>query len=288
MHPMVHLAMTHLRDKEIALAPQLPLDEMHVAVARYGVGMDYPAGEEPLAFLKHDFPSRGERQGAFVSYVVTDRRLFGRVEASNEPRAFPNVPFAHVTNVRLDAGLLSSSLFVDLGGTTQKVPVYGKKLYPFFMGLGYVPPHARSFPPLAPPVPTPEDPTGAWGELQRVRSGDPRAFVPLRVLFDAHKRGVVSLEEAAVLVDRMRLLARGLQWGRGMNQQHWLSTLSRPHLAMVSRILLGEPYAHYPTQGAETVDFALGASGARASAAASTAVGLAMLAVVGVGLRIST
>src|SRR3954453_6460147 len=92
------LARTHLSGSTaIRHVPAVPAGEFHEAVARYGGGLDHQAGEVPLALVKAKLDAQSAKARDYSAmYVVTDRRLFGRVEASNIPRHLVEVPYAYV------------------------------------------------------------------------------------------------------------------------------------------------------------------------------------------------
>jgi hypothetical protein len=105
--------------------------------------------------------------------------------------------------------------------------------------------------------------------------------MPLHVLSETHRRGVLSAEAATALVGLMVQLARFVTYGRGANQHGWHSVLPRAALVSAVRTALGEPIGGAP--GGEVVDFRIGAGSGAGAAVASSVVGLAALAVTGFG-----
>jgi hypothetical protein len=283
-HPILQLARIHLTGSRIRHVPAVAAGDFHEAVARYGAGIDHPAGEVPLALITMKLDQRAAAKGYSLNYVVTDRRLFGRVEASNVPLVFTEVPYAYVSGVPAKPGGLAQSVTVPLGGQQRKLYLTPKELHAYFAGMAAsVPPAHRTFGPAAPPPTGPQDPIGALAATQAVGTPDTRTWVPLRALAEAHRRAAISAEDAAALVPQMILLARSVAYGRGSSRQQWLSVLPRDVLGLALRAALGAPAAHYPAPAADTFDFAIGAGSGKGTAVASSVVGLAALATLGVG-----
>jgi hypothetical protein len=114
-------------------------------------------------------------------------------------------------------------------------------------------------------------------------SGDPRIHLILRLVYDAHKRGQIPADAGVDFVSRVELTDRGLRMGRGMRQGTWLSVLPRSALSTALSALLGEPSGRWAGGAGDTYDFPVGSGSATGKAVASSAVGLALLATVGVG-----
>jgi len=281
------LARTYLSGSTaIRHVPNVPASEFHEAVARYGGGIDHVAGEVPLALVKAKLDAQAARARDYsATYVVTDRRLFGRVEASNIPRHLVEVPYAYVSGVPAKPGALAQSILVPLGPQQRKLYLAPKQLHAYFAAVaGTLAPAQRTFGPRPSPVRTPQDPIGAWTAAQSVGTPDPRTWVPLRVLFEAHRRGELDTDAAAALVPPLIQLACGVAYGRDSTPQGaWRTTLPQTAIGPALHAILGAPLAVLPAQDGEIHDFAIGAGPGAGAAVASTLVGVAALATLGVG-----
>ncbi len=286
-HPMAQLARVHLSGSTaIRHVPAVPAGDFHEAVARYGAGIDHAAGEVPLALVKAKLDAQAAKARDYSAmYVVTDRRLFGRVEASNIARHQVEVPYAYVSGAPAKPGGLAQSILVPLGPQQRKLYLAPKQLQAYFAALvGTLPPPQRTFGPRPLPQRTPQDPTGAWAASQAVGNFDVRTWVPLRALFEAHRRGEVDADAATVLVAPMMQLASGVTYGRDTTPQGgWRTTLPRPVFGPALHAILGAPAAVQPAQAGDIYDFAIGAGSGAGAAVASTLVGVAALATLGVG-----
>lgn len=283
-HPVAQLARVHLPGSRAVLhVPGVAPAEFHSQVARYGGGIDHAAGETPLALIKANLDSRAYARGYTAAYVVTDRRIFGRVHASNIPLLFTEVPYAYVSAPPAKPGGLAQSVLVPLGNQQRKLYIAPKKLADYFAAMvATMPPAARSFGPTMPPPRTAQDPTGAWAAAQAHGTTDPRTYVPLRSLFEAHRRGTFD-GTADGTVASMIELARGVAYGRGSGMQGWRTILPGPVLARSLSAVLGAPMAVHPAPAGTVMDFPVGASGGTGKAIASSVVGLALFATVGAG-----
>src|SRR3954466_8683373 len=115
-HPVAHLVRTQLGSSAtIRPAVAVPPAEFHEVVARYGAGLDHAGGEVPLAVVRAKLDAAAARARDYSAcYLVTDRRLFGGVEASNIPLQFVDVPYGYVTGVQGKPGALAQSVMVAL------------------------------------------------------------------------------------------------------------------------------------------------------------------------------
>jgi hypothetical protein len=283
VHPIVQLARVHLPGSRAVMhVPGVPPAEFHGQVARYGAGLDHAAGEMPLALIKANLDSRATSRGYSAAYIVTDRRLFGRVHASNIPLLFTEVPYAYVTAPPPPPRGLALSVLVPLGNQHRKLYIAPKKLAAYLAAMvTTMPPAARSFGPPMPPPRAVQDPIGAWAAALAHGTADARTFVPLRVLFEADRRGGVDGAEA--LVRPMVELARGITYGRGSGPQGWRTVLPGPVLASSLSAMLGTPTAVHQVNAGTVMDFPIGAGGGTGKAIASSVVGLALFATVGAG-----
>ena len=248
--------------------PGIPARALHEAVARYGSGLDYAGGEVPIALVGNGWASlRGYRAG----YVVTDRRVFGRVEgANNMPSTFTDVPFARVVGVPRKARGFTQSTVIHLSDGSHGLYLLPKQWHAFFAEMvATIAPENRTLGPV-PPVPlAAEDPTGALAASDVVRTADTRTWVPLRALYEAQRRNMIDVGEAAGFVPDMAMLARGVATGRGAAWSGWHSVLPRQVLVHALQTMLGAPSAVHQAEGDEVFDFP---AGRRRSYATGTAV----------------
>jgi hypothetical protein len=285
VHPVAQLARVHLTGSpRITHVPAVPASAFHEAVARYGAGPDYLAGELPIAMVSNAPDKDMLARGYSVQYVVTDRRVFGRANASNIPLTSTDLPYAQIGPLPAAPGSLAQSLLVPLGYQASKLYLTPKQWHAYLAAMvATVPPPYRTFGPMTLPPTSAADPTGAWAAGQAVVTGDARTWVPLHVLFEANRRGLIDTAVATRHVAPMVLLARGVAYGRGTYQTGWGSVLPRPVLDLALRAVLGEPAGFYPGPAGDVMDVSIGAGSGAGRAVASSIVGVAMLATVGVG-----
>ena len=240
---VIRLLRTHLGgSSRVRLMPEAPVGELREAVARYGSGLDHAGGEVPLGLVKARLGVRARALGHCASYVVTDRRVLGRVELGNVQRTFTEVPYADVVAVAGRPGRLVPSFDVQLMDGPRTLYVVPRRWHDFFAAMvAGVPPISRTFGPVALPAGSARDPTGALAAVGAVGTSDPRTWVPLRVLFEAERRRMLESDEAAWFVPDMIMLARGVAAGRGAYGPKWQSVLPQPVLSLALRLALGPP-----------------------------------------------
>lgn len=258
--------------------PSITPAALEEATTNAGLGLDHPNEEQPLALLRYDFPDRGETIGSMASLVVGDRRVFGRLKATNIPDWTFDVRYADVTSSRFESGLLNTKLHLEVAGRRLTFPIWGTQLRDLFLGVQRLAPADRWAPP-PPPAPHEGDPTGALAAFSRAISGDARVGALLRVIHEGSRGGVVA--DGAARVAQVELLDRQLRLARGMNQGWWLTTLSPSVLESLLVELLGAPLQRWDEPGGAGLDLPL--SGRSGSSFASSVVGVALLATVGVG-----
>jgi PAS domain S-box-containing protein len=133
-HPVAQLAQAHLTGSAITQVPMIFPAGIAEVVARYGAGIDHAAGETPLALIRANLDSRATARGYGGGYVVTDRRVFGRMHASNVPLTFTELPYAHIMmppekkgsfalSLRWNLAWPSSSARPTSAGSTRSSPV---------------------------------------------------------------------------------------------------------------------------------------------------------------------
>jgi hypothetical protein len=128
LHPIVHLARAHLTgSSRIRHVPMISAADFHVAVARFGGGLDHVGGEAPIAMVKIVPDRQQTSRGIFVDYVVTDRRIFGRAHMSDTANTFADVPYAQLGPLPAAPGSLAQSLDVPVGYVVQKLTLIPKQ-----------------------------------------------------------------------------------------------------------------------------------------------------------------
>jgi hypothetical protein len=143
-------------------------------------------------------------------------------------------------------------------------------------------PRFREPPPRPLCEPAPGDPSGAETALARLPCGDPRTEILLRYVREMAGRGAMPELVARDFTARIVLHYRNALLGRGMSQGWMLSPLSAQDLSALFFESFGAPLAmtDHPLR---VCDFRLPTKSDLGAAAASTALGLASLAVFGAG-----
>jgi len=215
-----------------------------------------------------------------MSYIATDRRIVGRVWATDVTDTVVDVPYAWIRDVRRGSGFLLKPLEVAVGERVAKLHVFAETWERFLRRVMQLPPEARGYPPIAPPV-AEGDPTGAMAASHFVLSGDPRVATLMRAIHGAHQHGWYGPQEAYELTLRVLLLDRTIAHGRGMRQGWWQTLAPRPLLTQLFMSMLGQPIAAFSDGGNDTFDFPIG--GSRQSNLGANVVGLASFATIGIG-----
>lgn len=299
------LAQQYLRHRKIKLAHILTLEKVNQAIAASGAGLDHTVGEQVIAIGDDSY-----RDEFDMFFMLTDRRLAGRVLFQNRRRFF-NLDLADVWRLRFDflngvacvQYLSAPESLANLSATLGKAPaeiatlladllnIYHlpdalmaepmkKPLINLLASLNQVPLEQLLPPPQALARVTAEDPTGA--EQLLAVTQQPQSVLALRLVVAAHQQGLLAAEAGADLAARASLLNRTALFGRGKKNGWWLSPLSLPDLGFTFYHLFGNP-AYYQQHGeVQVYDFDMkGGSGGKALA--SSAVGLASAALLGVG-----
>ena len=239
--------------------PRVPSSAFHEAVARCGTGLDHHGGEVPIALVRDGLDGQATARGCSATYVVTDRRLFGRVETGNVRQTFTDVPYAEVIGVPNTRDGFAPSTVVQLGDGPRRLHLLPKQWHAFFAEMvATIPPAYRTLGPIPALERSTQDPTGAEAASRVVATADIRTWVPLRVVFEAHRRGTIGTEEAARLVPDMMMLARGVVAGRGSVHHGWHSVLPPPALILALSTVLGPAAAVHQLHGGEVFEFAAG------------------------------
>jgi hypothetical protein len=244
------------------------------AAARSEDWIDTLACERIVAF--------GEAGAGGDHVALTDRRLlahtFGRAAV---------LPYVHLLGARAEGGSLTRRVVIDHAGGSTEVslgsPLDGdaELLAQFLQGIAALPLEQRCAPPEA--VPSPQDPSGAEATLRSLPVPDPRLPILLRLVQAGLAAGRMNVGAACDHVARVRLFAANAATGRGAVQGARVSPLHGEDLAVVLGQVLGEPAGVAGDAATRFYDYRLVRRGSAGSAAASTAVGLAALAIVGVG-----
>ncbi len=272
--PVGHIALEHLQSEHIQLAPRIPREKLQNAAGRFGDWIDYAAGEEALAFVDETVMGSGKE-----ATLLTDRRLL----ASMDDKHFV-VPYAALQGVSLGSGFVTKKMSVNAGPYSCEIPLTNDaapQVAAFLNALLALPPDHRQVAWTSPT--SPEDPSGATRLLAQLSQLEPRAALLLRFIEEMTRRGQMPPDIGADFASRAALLHRTVTQGRGLSQTWRLSPLSSADFAYVLQTVFGQPLGHWPEPDRQTFDFATGGTGGVGAAAVSTAVGLSVMAVVGVG-----
>lgn len=270
------LAPELLVGKRTAIGARMVPARYRAAIAGIGVGLDHQAGEVPVALA--DEPLNSER----AEYVAlfTDRRLLAR----SGPHSF-ELPYPAIEDVRSATGVVLDDLHVSAWGRAFKLGGMPdvQSCASFLQAMLRVHPMQRV--PYATPLvlPTPDDPTSGLAAQRAIWSGDVRVLPLVGMGLEGFQKGWFSAEIGLDHVARAMLFDRTLAYGRGSREGWWTSALGGPDLAYAFTRMLGEPLRTYQDGAARVMDFRLTSGGSAAGAAASTAVGLVALGVLGVG-----
>jgi hypothetical protein len=271
-----HAAAQLLSGKRIAHGANIPPDRYHLALAAIGAGPDHAVGEVAVALSDHVAHEDEFSHGA----VFTDRRVLARTG-----HVTGDIPYQVITEVRSSTGVLADDLVVIAHDRTFafKGMPEAQAAAAFLQALLRVHPAHRA-PPFRPLVaPGHEDSTGGAAARYALSSRDLRVLPILGMAIEGHRRGSLPADLGADLAARAVLFDRTLAYGRGTRQGWWTSPLGAPDLSYAFSRLLGPPY-HWSQHGhARVLDFRLGGDSGAAGAAASTALGLLSLGVLGVG-----
>jgi len=224
-------------------------------------GMDYLGGEEVLAVIDETALGKCDE-----GVVFTDRALYVRCEAASAPDDTFAVPYAYLMNVTAKSGILGRKVILATSFGPREISLISKTkaadaVHRFLMGVLQVPPAARLEPrPASAPM-----------------SVDPLLTARVEALG-------LAAEVAADLRARLFVQEKNERWGRGGNQGWSMSPLSLADLRAAVPYVLGAPHAEHWDGRVLTLDFTLRQDGSGAGGAlASSAVGVALLATVGIG-----
>lgn len=274
--PLGELAMRHLVHEDILLSPAIPTPKLHKAATHFSDWLDYANGEQLIAYL--DETALG---GGSEGVALTDRRLLAHVGDKHWI-----VPYGALVGVDASKGFLEKKLALAAGPYSGQIPLISRanaceNLVQFLRGVTQLPPDQRWVP--APSFASANDPTGAATLAGSLVAPDPRVPLMLQYVHEATARSVMSVEMGFDLVERIHVVHRTLAHGRGAQQGFRISPLHGEDFSFLLHGVFGAPLGVAGDGATRVLDFAVGRSGSAVGAAASSAVGLAMLAVVGVG-----
>jgi len=273
--PVGAMATRCLHVEGLAQGPAIPAASLPVAAACLPDWIAPDADEEVLCFVDETLSHDGTR-----AMVLTDRRL---ISSQDGPVV---MPYAALQSVEVVKGLISVSLRLGAFGqrkelATAATPAVADALGAFLQSLLQLPPEYRRAMPAPPP--TADDPTGALGRLQSLAWPDPRVSTLLELVHAAYGRGDIPLESARDLVLRGRLLHQAVRQGHARHGGACVSPMSVHDLEFSLTQMLGRPVREQPMAGGRSLEFDLRTGGGGGSMIASNVVGIALLAVVGVG-----
>ena len=260
--------------------PNIDINDVRYGLSRLGLGLDHTLGEQVLVFCDMSSDPKGDPLTSFL--MVSDRRLFGTVGWGSD--AVCNVRFSEIDFVQRKKGVLLGELKLVAGREVHDLS-FGEiedMLHAFVGPLTQEPKENRE--PRQKPLcePNDEDPTGATTALSWMPLPDPRTTVILTYLREAHRKGVMPVEIARDFVARTTLAYRNLCLGRGMTQGRHMSPVSANDLSQLMVHMYGNPLQH-TEQPVRTLVLATKLRSNVGAAALSSAVGLASLAVLGIG-----
>lgn len=279
---ILDLTKQHLAGKKFQHWPEVKLDVLRDAFYAAGVGPDYMSGERPLVLMNDSI-----KREVFLGGALTDRRLIGKLGDGNMVSLRQwNVPFAQVSWAEHQKKLLTSKLVLTQYDQTQvdfPFANYAEELTQFFYDMLHIAPDQRHLGEQPLVQPSPADPVGVDYATQTLWSSDPRYARLLQLIGTAVTRGWYDTGVGISLTTRVALAARNSVL-RGMRDGWWLSPLAPTDLVWALNTLLGDAYNHTASDVSWVYDYHLGGRGKEVGkAAASTAVGLAAMAVIGFG-----
>lgn len=269
------LAAATLRGPGVQAAPAIVRSAAHAASNIAHAWLDHDSGEELLCLLDDTGSLDGTRGVAF-----TDRRL---IAFGAQPL---ELPYGALTSVSIRKGMLTNTFQL---GTTAGAASFDciaedaitQPIHAFIHGLGSIAPAQRHAGYTL--TRSAEDPSAAADAMRALPQPDPRAATILEVVHAAVARGAVSADDGFDLTQRAVRLQRCIRGGHGRSGVMQRSPLAAADLCAAFAELLGAPVKQgYEAKGM-VLDFEVGRGGSVAGTVASNVVGIALLAVVGVG-----
>lgn len=270
------LALEHLRGAHVTVGAEIDAGRWRRAIATLHGGPDPTVGETSVALFAGDFSPGPGCHGA----LLTDRRIVARSDAT-----FVDARYEDLVGVQSVAGIVFDDLVLQFRGHALKVSgLQGvAPLRAFLEAMCGLHPTARIPPTRQLPARSREDPTGvrdAWASLW---ASDPRSRAILGVVEAAFAQGQLAPEAASDLVARAVIFDRMVAYGQGSAGGWWLSPLTADDLAVAFARLLGPPVTAWSTGQGRGFRHRITARGSPIGAAVSSGVGLAALALFGVG-----
>ncbi len=274
--PVGALASQWLRGEGILARPVIAAPKLHVVAGCMPDWVGPDTDEEVVALVDETVSGDGTR-----AIVFTDRRVI--TNADGRP---VQVPYGAMQSVEVFKGMVNSSLRIAVNGSRLELGTLAPRESAQAMGaflhnlLALPPDYRRAAPAEAPGA---DDPTGAMASLRAQPWPDPRVSTLFELIHAAHAKGEIPLEAAGDLVVRTRLLQRAVGSGHGRYNGASVSPLSVVDLDFLLYQSLGQPFRQQVVPGGKVLEFDLRTGGNAAGMIASNVVGLAMLAVVGIG-----
>ncbi len=275
--PAHAMAAQVLTGSKIRHYPNVDAARYGKAIAAVGAGLHHQLGELTIAVADDELDNEKFTCGA----IFTDRRMLAR-----EGETIVDIAYPDIGQVEAKTGIVLDDLNLFAAGRWHKLSgfVEVKAIGAFLQAMQSMHPAYRVPPPRPLITPSPEDPTGAGGARMGIWSGDGRIMPLLGMAFEGHRMGWFPAEAGADLAARTMLYDRTLAGGRGSLEGWWTSPLGAPDLAYAFMRMLGPALSVHQEGNARVFQFRLGGGGGNvARAAASTAVGLVALGVLGVG-----
>lgn len=279
-HAPVHgligeLASATLRSPSLRVAPVFVSDAVHAASNVAHTWLDHDSGETLLCFVDDTVSLDGTRGLAF-----TDRRLI-----SFGDKAF-DLPYSALLGASMKGGVLNSTIQLATQGGPVSVELLAEELVTapimsFLQGLGAIASGQRHAAHL--PARSADDPSGVRGAMRALTQPDLRAATLLDLVQRAVAQSLVSADAGFDFAQRALRLHHCLREGHGRTGVMQRSPLSAADLCAVLTQLLGAPVTQRYEANGVLLDYDLARSGSAAGTIASNVVGIALLAVVGVG-----
>lgn len=270
------LAVQHLRGENVTVGSAIPAAKWRKAVATLNGGPDPTLGETSVALVAGDLSPGPNCNGV----LVTDRRIIARSDES-----FVDARYDELVEVRGVKGIVFDDLFLHFQGRAAKLGgLQGvTPLASFLQAMCATHPAYRLPPPSPLAAPSPGDPAGVSAARASLPARDPRSLALLDVAEGALQRGLLGADRAADLAARAVMLDRTFAYGQGSSGGWWLSPLTARDLADAFARMLGPAVNGWDLANARVFQHRLSGGGANVGALASTGLGLAALAIFGVG-----
>ncbi|MEZ4392693.1 MAG: hypothetical protein R3A48_16510 [Polyangiales bacterium] len=269
------LAATTLRGPSVQAAPAIVRGAAHAASNLAHAWLDHDRGEELVCLLDDTASLDGTRGVAF-----TDRRL---IAFGAQPL---DLPYGAITGVSIRKGMLTNTFQLSTTSGAASFECLAEDaitqpIHAFLHGLGSIAPEQRHAGYAL--TRTADDPSAVADAMRALPQPDPRAATILEVVHASVAQGAVSADDGFDLTQRAVRLQRCLRGGHGRSGVMQRSPLAAADLCVAFSQLLGAPvHQGYEANGV-VLDYDLGRSGSVAGTVASNVVGIALLAVVGVG-----